>query len=118
VPPQLAGAAAAVAVAAAWVLLTAVTAKTYHLAPVIVAAAPGLMLRLQERGAPRQALLAAALGGAIALSGGLIIVVADFDLGSTIIRDQPGGVTGEVVTGALIGLLAGGMLARDPPEGK
>lgn len=112
----LVGAAVALAVAAVWVLLTGLTGKTYHLAPPIAAAAPGAVLHLQARGGServRALVIATVIGALAVLLGWSIIAAAGFDLGSTVIADQPGGVDGEVLTGGLIGLAVGAYLGRD-----
>jgi hypothetical protein len=53
------------------------------------------------------------IGALAVLLGWSIIAAAGFDLGSTVIADQPGGVDGEVLTGGLIGLAVGAYLGRD-----
>ncbi len=111
----LVGAAAAATVVAAWVLLTGLTGKTYHLAPPLAALAPGLLLHFEggAEGRRRALVLATAIGALAVLVGWAIIAAADFDLGSTFIPDQPGGVDGEVLVGGLVGLALGAYLARD-----
>jgi hypothetical protein len=103
-PLGMRGAAAAVIVAlavdGAWVLLTAATGKTYHLAPLIAAAAPGVLLRGRED-RRRPTLAIAALAVAI---GWTVIVVTGVEPSATILPGQPGGVTGEVVSFGLVGI--------------
>lgn len=110
----LVGVGAAVVVVAAWVLLTWATGKTYHLAPLVVAAAPGFVLGLDARRSGSTVALAAALGALTAFAGWAIIELAGFDLGSTFFSGQPGGVTGEVVTAAAVGLAIGAYAGLRP----
>lgn len=87
----------------AWVGLTAATGKTYHVAPLLAAAAPGFLLR----GHPRWRGPALVIG-AIAVAGGwLLIVLAGIAPTATIVQGQPGGVGGEVIAFAALGLAVG-----------
>jgi len=95
--------AAAVAVAGVWIGLTAWTGKTYHLAPVLAAAAPAVVAR--GRGpvaSPRVAFLAGA-GVGVALGAWAALVALGIEPTATVVDRQPGGVAGEVVLGALAG---------------
>lgn len=98
------GIAVSLAVGAAWVGLTAATGKTYHLASLLAALAPGVFLRTAagRHGWP-VALLAALLGVAIALAGWGVILAIDEEPTAVLFAGQPGGVFGEVLGGALIG---------------
>jgi uncharacterized membrane protein AbrB (regulator of aidB expression) len=112
----VAGAAFALALAALWVLLTALTGKTYHLAPGLIAWAPGLTFGLLRPeltdGATRRARLGMA---AIASTVGLVAVAAGWTViavegiapTATVFAAQPGGVGGEIVLAALLGALLG-----------
>lgn len=97
-----------------WVGLTALTGKTYHLAPLLAALAPGLSVRLL--GAARRsyplATSAALLGAAIAALGWGLIVAWGIEPSATIVGDQPGGVAGEVLAALVIGSAAGGAALR------
>jgi hypothetical protein len=86
-----------------WLLLTSATGKTYHLAPLLAGAAPGLLLR---RSASAR-LLGLAMGAATVAIGWAAIVLAGIEPTATIMRAQPGGVAGEVVGLGLIGLAVG-----------
>lgn len=101
----LLGLAAGLAVAGLWIVLTAATEKTYHLAPVIAAAAPALVVGgLSDRVLTRrgtEVLIAVGLG-AVA-TGWLLIEAFGIVPTTTVLADQPGGVRGEVVSGALLG---------------
>ena len=72
----LGGAAFLAAATAVWVALTLATDRTYHLAPVVIAIAPGVIARASERrigfvlaSIPR--LVATAIGWAIFLAAGV-----------------------------------------------
>jgi hypothetical protein len=96
-------------IAGAWVGLTAWTGKTYHLAPVLAAAAPGYVARFA--GWPsrsRAAVLGLAVVGGGAVGGGWsAIVAAGIEPTATLVHGQPGGVLVEVVVGALLGVVLG-----------
>lgn len=95
--------AAGIPLAALWIGLTASTGKTYHLAPLLVGAAPGAVSRR----------LGVRAGGAIwagVASVGvawLAIVAAGVEPSATIFERQPGGVPAEVVVFAALGLVIG-----------
>lgn len=101
----LLGLAAALAVAGLWIALTAATEKTYHLAPVIAAAAPALVAGAFSHPVlpARSAVLAVAAGLIAVVVGWALIEALDIAPSATILDDQPGGVRGEVVVGALLG---------------
>jgi hypothetical protein len=112
----VAGGAAALAVAALWVALTAATGKTYHLAPPVIAWLPGLAVSVARRnssgGAPppgglRLGLIASALGFAIVVVGWVTISVAGITPSATVFHGQPGGVPGEVAATTFVGALLG-----------
>jgi hypothetical protein len=110
----VAGAGAALAIAALWVGLTALTGKTYHLAPGVTAWAPGLTVSLlrgdnrQPHGsAKRLALLASALGPIAVGAAWAAIGLAGIEPSATIFAHQPGGVGGEVIVATLAGALLG-----------
>lgn len=109
----LGGFAAALALAGAWVGLTAATGSTYHLAPLIVAAAPAVLARAAEAAVSP---IAAVVAGAIAAAAGWVaIVIAGVEPTATVIADQPGGVAGEVVVAGIVGLAIGYLvLVRRP----
>lgn len=108
------GVAAAAGLAVLWIGLTALTGKTYHLAPLLTALAPGLSARLF--GAARRsyplAAAAALVGAAVAALGWGIIVAAEIEATATIVGDQPGGVGGEVVVAIALGSVLGGGALR------
>ena len=95
--------AVAVSIDAAWVLLTAATGKTYHLAPLLAATAPGFVMRAR----PRPRLPALAIGVIGVAVGWLLIVLSGIAPTATIVDGQPGGVAGEVVAFAALGLAIG-----------
>ena len=98
------GGAVAVVVVVAWVALTAATGKTYHLAPLLAALAPGVFARaMLGRLGWAVGLVAGLLGFAIALGGWGIIVSLDERPSALLFDGQPGGVFGEVLGGALVG---------------
>jgi hypothetical protein len=102
----------ALAATAAWVALTAATGKTYHLAPIVIAAAPGIAARATEREVSWT--VAAATGLAAVAAGWAVIVAADIEPSAMLVEGQPGGVEGEVVVGALIGAAISAFAARRP----
>jgi hypothetical protein len=111
--PLILGAALALLSAAAWVALTAVTGKTYHVAPLVVAAAPGWVLRWWHEAEGRElpsgasaltSVLVAVIGAASVAAGSLAILATGTHLSATIIPDQPGGVVGETVFFSALGL--------------
>ena len=106
----LTGAAYMLGATALWVVLALITDRTYHLAPVIIAAVPGVIARVSEREVPWPL---AIIPGLIAVAiGWVVIVAADAEPTTTLIEDQWGGVTGEVIGGAIIGALAGLAISR------
>lgn len=111
--PLVMGAALALLFAAAWVALTAATGKTYHAAPLVVAAAPGWTLCWWHEAAERElspdvvartAVLVALVGAAGVAAGALAIFGTGTHPSATILPDQPGGVTGETAFFAALGL--------------
>lgn len=119
----LGAALAGLPVAALWVVLTAATGKTYHLAPLIAAALPGVLAAAQAapRGAAgrsprRTAALAAVAGGLAVAAGWAAIVAAEIEPTATLVAEQPGGVTGEVVAGAIAGAAAGAAFVMRAPR--
>ena len=116
------GAAFLAAATVVWVLLTIATDRTYHLAPVIIAVAPGVIARVSER---RIGWSLAAIPGLVATAiGWAVIVAADAEPSATLAEGQPGGVEGEVVVGALVGAAASILIGRSyragttaPPQG-
>ena len=112
--PLLLGFGAALALSAVWVGLTAWTAQTYHLAPVLVAAAPGFVA-WSGGGAPLRygPPGSFALGAAAAALGWIAIVVVGIEPTAALVDDQLGGVVGEVVVGGLLGgLIGAGLVLR------
>jgi hypothetical protein len=100
--------AAGVPVAALWIALTSLTGKTYHLAPLLVAAAPGIVAG-RGPGSRRHATWA---GAATMAAGWLVIVVAGIEPTATIVDHQPGGVPLET---ALLGALGAAIGAGRGP---
>ena len=102
----------AIAATAVWVALTAATGKTYHLAPIVIAAAPGITARAAEREVSWSVVAAT---GLIAVAVGWAVIVAtNIEPTATLAEGQPGGVEGEVVLGALIGAAISAFAARAP----
>ena len=102
-------AAVSAVIAAAWVGLTAWTGTTYHLAPLLAAAAPGYVARSagwpsRSRGA---VLAVVALAGVAVAGGWAVIVAAGIEPTATLVHGQPGGVPAEVAVAALLGALLG-----------
>lgn len=111
--PLVMGAALALLFAAAWVALAAATGKTYHVAPLVIAAAPGWTLRWWHEAAERElssdlvarvAVLIALMGAAGVAAGTLAILATGTHPTATILPDQPGGVAGEIAFFAALGL--------------
>jgi hypothetical protein len=116
-PPRLAGLAVALSFACltaiAWVALTATTGKTYHLAPLVIAAAPALLLRADGRRLARgAAALLAAAGVLTTALAWTVIVASGEEPAATLLPDQPGGVAGEVIVGALAGAIGAYLAVR------
>ena len=114
--PLMVGTAGALAVSALWVGLTALTGKTYHLAPGVAAWAPGLTVRvmiadriddLSRRGRWKLGLIASALGLAAVGVGRSAIALAGIEPSATLFAHQPGGVSGEFALTAFVGALLG-----------
>ncbi len=104
------GAAVALAIATAWIALTAASGKAYHLAPVMAAAAPGFVVMAGRRAARPSALSVALTGlGAVGV-GWLFVFAAGIEPTVTVLPRQPGGVPAEVVLGAVFGAALGALL--------
>jgi hypothetical protein len=103
------GVAAAAVGAAAFVLLTVNTGTTYHLFPLVIAAAPGVIPRLvfDRPLDARQGTLATLLGlAAVAVAWGALELLEEMP-SATLLSDQPGGVRGEFAVFGVLGALAG-----------
>jgi hypothetical protein len=113
------GLVAAAGLVVLWVGLTALTGKTYHLAPLLAALAPGLSVRLLDAARRSYPLAAAAalLGASVSALAWGFIVAWQIEPTATIVSNQPGGVTGEVLVGILIGSAAGAATLR-PVHGR
>ena len=98
--------------AALWVALTALTGKTYQLAPRLWRERPSaLSLVLTGRFTWQRArLLLPTAGMETVAAGWLVIALAGIEPEATLVPRQSGGVLGEVVAGALVGAVAGGVL--------
>jgi len=106
----LAGAAFVAVATATWVALTLATDSTYHLAPVVIAVAPGVIARVSET---KISWPLAILPGLIAVAvGWAVIVGADAEPATTLAEGQPGGVEGEVVIGAIVGAAISVLIGR------
>ena len=103
----LGSAGVALGISALWVGLTALTGKTYHLAPVLISAAPVLV----SGNTPRRTAAASLVGLAAVGLGWLVIELLGIEPTATFFHGQPGGVRAEVVGGALAGLAAGAALS-------
>lgn len=103
-------------IAVGWVLLTRASGLTYHLFPlVIAAAAPVLPKMLFGRPLPRPIAFRFASGGLLAVAAGWLTMVAGgFAPTATFVTGQPGGVLGEVILFALLGAYRGTMYALRP----
>jgi len=103
------GVVAAAAAAAVFVLLTVRTGTTYHLFPLVIAGAPGVIPRLvfDRPLDARQGTLATLLGvAAVAIAWGALELVDEVP-SATLLSDQPGGVRGELALFGVLGALAG-----------
>jgi len=108
----LTGIGVALAVGGGWIALTAATGKTYHLAPLLGAVAPALTIRAVT-GTRIGGLIGLALGaiGALLMLGAWGLIVAfEIEPHATLARGIPGDVFGEVVIGAVLGLVASVLL--------
>ena len=95
--------------ATVFVLLTVNTGTTYHLFPLVIAAASGVIPRLVFDSAltPRQGTLATLLGiAAVAVAWGALELLGEMP-SATLIADQPGRVRAEFAVFGLLGALAG-----------
>ena len=108
----MSGTATAVVVAAVWVALTATTGKTYHLAPPLIAAAPGAVGWSRAAAPLPSGRLVAACGLAATALGWLAIAAGHIEPEATLFAAQPGGVLGETALGALVGAAAGAWLLK------
>jgi hypothetical protein len=86
-----------------WVGLTAYTGKTYHVAPLLVAAAPGILAR-RAAAPPRGAFWA---GLATFAAGWVVILVAGIEPSATMFAHQPGGVAAETAAFGALGAAVG-----------
>lgn len=90
-------------VAVGWVALTAATGRTYHLAPIVAAAAPGVLARALDL-PPSRAVLAGLLAAA---AGWLSILILGVEPRATLWPGQPGGVRVETAVFVALGLAIG-----------
>ena len=88
---------------AGWVALTATIGKTYHLAPLLAAAAPGVLARLLKM--PTTA--AAGAGLVAATAGWVAILGLGIEPTATLVSGQPGGVRLETALFLAVGVLIG-----------
>jgi hypothetical protein len=106
-------------VAALWIGLTALVGRTYHLAPALVAAAPGVVARLLGL----SVVGGGAVGASVAVAGAMtalgawgFLELAGLSTTATLWLGLPGGVRAEIVLaiglGAFGGVLAIGARAR------
>jgi hypothetical protein len=94
---------AGVPFAALWVGLTAQTGKTYHVAPLLVAAAPGVLARGVGVSPP-----AAVTAGLVTFAAGwLAILAAGIEPSATLFAHQPGGVAVETLAFGALGAAVG-----------
>jgi|GEM_PF-5736494 len=104
-------------ISAMWVVIALLNPTvTYHLSPLLVAAAPSVVARLQaERALPwRQAVIAAAVGGLLAGITTLILVLADALRGPVITAEftaVPGSALAETLVVLAMGAVLGGVFA-------
>ncbi len=97
-----------------WVALTAFDGRTYHLAPLIAAAAPGLAARFLGLRVEPAILSLAIVGIAACAAAWALIELLDLVPSATLWQGQPGGVCGEVAVSAAIGGLVGTLVSRPP----
>ncbi len=103
------GVGGAAVAAVLFVLLTANTGTTYHLFPLVIAAAPGVLPRLifDRPLNARQGTLATLLGiVAVGVAWGALELLGEMP-SATLLSDQPGGVRGEFAVFGILGALAG-----------
>jgi hypothetical protein len=106
---------AGIPLAALWVALTALEGRTYRLAPLLAAAAPGVAARIlgvRAEVVVRSVVVAGLLTAAIAWG---VIEVLGIVPSAMLWDGQPGGVRAEVAAVAVAGAL-GGMFAARPPK--
>ncbi len=115
-PAAISGVAMAALFAAIFVVLTANTGTTYHLFPLLIAAAPGALPRLLQDVplSSRAGTVAMTLGAVAVVVAWITLVALDEMPHTTLIGDQPGGVEGEFVVFGLLGALAGGWWGTRP----
>ena len=117
-PATIGGVAVAALFAAIFVVLTANTGTTYHLFPLVIAAAPGALPRLL-RDVPlssRAGTVAMALGVLAVAVAWITLVALDEMPRAVLFAGQPGGVGGEFVVFGLLGALAGGWWGTRPSK--
>lgn len=115
-PAAISGVAVAAIFAAIFVVLTANTGTTYHLFPLVIAAAPGVLPRLLQDVplSSRAGTVAMMLGATAVVVAWITLVALDEMPHVTLIGDQPGGVEGEFVVFGLLGAFAGGWWGTRP----
>lgn len=111
---SLTGIGVALMIGGGWIALTAATGKTYHLAALLGALAPSLTVRavLGTRLGVAGGLLLGAVGAGLMLAAWGGIVALGIEPTATLADGIPGEVFGEVLIGALAGLLGSGLLHR------
>ena len=98
----------AIIVSGLWIALTAVTSKTYHLAPLLGAIAPALTVRavMGTKLGWLNGLALGSIGAAFMFGAWGIILVLDIKPSTTLTEGIPGDVFGEVVIGSALALAA------------
>lgn len=112
--PVVASLAVTLTLAATWVSFTALTGKTYHLAPAVIAVAPGWMARVMHTSA--RAGLVVTIGVGVVALGWLTILIGGVAPDVTMVSGQPGGVPGEVAIAAVLGVLVSLFAVRSTPS--
>ena len=92
-----------------WFVSTALTGKTYHFDPILIAAAPPVVMGIvRGRGARGvRGVTPAVVGLASVAAGWLLLMATGNTPTATFLHAQPGGVPGEVAVAALVGVAAG-----------
>lgn len=106
---------AALPPAALWIALTALDGRTYHLAPLIVAAAPGVAARVLGLRIGVVIPNLAVSGIVASMLAWDLIELLDIVPSATLWHGQPGGVRAEVAVAVAAGALVG-VLASQPPR--
>lgn len=110
--PVVLGAASAAAATAVWLALTIETGLTYHVFPLVIVGAPVFVLALLKANISPVWLPALLLGVPAVAAGWVYLESTGNAPTATFVRGQPGGVLGEVVIFAALGVILAPRLMR------